>query len=302
MEQNFKVIGYYPSWVFESLDYVNFDALTHIYYAFAIPTEDGTLRPLERPLFVKELIDAAHSHGIKVLLSAGGWDYKGLRLNATFAKATDTPEKTALLVQELLGMCDAFGFDGLDIDWEYPAEEDGSDLQYISLMQQLSSVLHAEDKLLTTAVFAGVTPSGEEHEDKPFYPDAALDVIDWINIMAYDGGDGIAHSGYEFAVNCAAYWHQKRALSAEKVILGVPFYGRPTWLSYNQILKRFPEAYRMDMVNIGGEDIYYNGVDTIRRKTAFAKETLGGIMIWEITQDAKEKEKSLLQAIHETLA
>lgn len=44
-------------------------------------------------------------------------------------------------------------------------------------------------------------------------------------------------------------------------------------------------------------EVYYNGVSTITEKTLYAKENLGGIMIWELTQDSMDNDKSLLQAI-----
>ena len=44
-------------------------------------------------------------------------------------------------------------------------------------------------------------------------------------------------------------------------------------------------------------EAYYNGVSTITKKARYAKKNLGGIMIWELTQDTANKKKSLLQAI-----
>ncbi len=49
----------------------------------------------------------------------------------------------------------------------------------------------------------------------------------------------------------------------------------------------------------GNANTHYNGVDTIARKTRYAGENLGGIMIWELTQDTSDPEKSLLQTIGE---
>ena len=49
-------------------------------------------------------------------------------------------------------------------------------------------------------------------------------------------------------------------------------------------------------------DAYYNGVDTIAKKTSYAMEDLGGIMIWELTQDTQNTEKSLLQTIGNTIS
>ena len=39
----------------------------------------------------------------------------------------------------------------------------------------------------------------------------------------------------------------------------------------------------------------------IQKKTRYAIENLGGIMIWEVAQDTTDKEKSLLTAIGEEI-
>ena len=115
--------------------------------------------------------------------------------------------------------------------------------------------------------------------------------------MAYDGGDGERHSQYQFAVDCGTYWRETRGLPAHKVVLGVPFYTRPGWADYGTIVAAVPEASARDHVLYNGMEVCYNGVDTIAEKTRYAREHLGGIMIWELTQDTAGREKSLLQAI-----
>ena len=67
------------------------------------------------------------------------------------------------------------------------------------------------------------------------------------------------------------------------------------------IVESVPDAYRKDHTAYNGMDVHYNGVDTIKKKTEYAKENLGGIMIWELTQDTGNAKKSLLQAIGECL-
>lgn len=124
-----------------------------------------------------------------------------------------------------------------------------------------------------------------------------LNAVDFINVMAYDGGDGERHSTYQFAVDCGTYWKETRGLPAHKVVLGVPFYARPGWADYGTILERVPDAGSRDHTAYDGMEVYYNGMDTIARKTRYARENLGGIMIWELTQDTWDLEKSLLQVI-----
>ncbi len=298
---DFKVVAYYPSWKPDKLYTVDFGVITHICYAFAIPTAEGDLRDLENPNTAKTLIRYAHENGAKVLLSIGGWSYNDIPLESVFMEATSDEIKIQRFVQNILTMCDEYGFDGVDMDWEHPRVDGTSAKQYESLMLALAEPLHAKDKLLTAAVLSGATADGNIYYDAAAHTNAVLNVVDFINIMAYDGGDADRHSQYQFAVDCATYWKETRGLPAYKVVLGVPFYARPSWADYGTILASVPDAYSKDHVVYNGMDVYYNGVHTIIEKTQYAKENLGGIMIWEVTQDTSDINKSLLQAIGRTV-
>lgn len=296
---DFKVVGYYPSWKPDKLQMVDFGVVTHVCYAFAIPTSDGGLLDLENPETAKTLIASAHANGAKVLLSVGGWSHNDVPLENVFMEATADEERRERFVESILAMCDAYGFDGVDMDWEHPRVDGVSAGQYEALMLVLSEKLHEEGKLLTAAVLSGATADGNIYYDAAAHTNAVLNAVDFINVMAYDGGDGERHSQYQFAVDCGAYWKETRGLPAYKVVLGVPFYARPSWAGYGTILESVPDAFDKDHVAYNGMEVYYNGVDTIAEKTMYAKENLGGIMIWELTQDTSDADKSLLQAIGE---
>lgn len=295
----FKVVGYYPSWAPDGLAKVDFNVLTHVNYAFAIPTAEGGLMPLENADTAKKLIDAAHKNGAKVLIAVGGWSYNDTPLEPAFLSATATAERRVKFADAIIALCEEYGFDGVDIDWEHPRVDGTSASQYEALMLELSTRLHAEGKLLTAAVLSGATPDGGVYYDAAAHTNAVLNAVDWINVMAYDGGDGERHSGYSFGVACGVYWHETRGLPSEKVVLGVPFYARPSWAAYEDILAAVPGADSTDTVDYNGMQAYYNGVETIKKKTLYAKEHLGGIMIWELTQDTADRSKSLLAAIGE---
>ena len=96
----------------------------------------------------------------------------------------------------------------------------------------------------------------------------------------------------------------------EKAFIGLPFYVR----NYNLELKNpdfpcdpqaNPKSYYCIIENypyLGPEDdyadgYYFNGINTIKRKTCFAKQKAGGVMIWSLEQDSFG-EKSLLKAIN----
>lgn len=297
----FKVVGYYPSWQPGSTNKIQYNNLTHINYAFAIPTSDGTLLPLENPNLARLIINDAHARGVKVLLAVGGWSYNGTPLETTFMNATSSQDKIVKFANAIIAMAKEYGFDGVDMDWEHPRNDGDSKQRYTDLMVYLSNQLHRDGMLLTSAVLSGVTPEGVVYWDSAAHTDAVINAVDWFNVMAYDGGDGDRHSSYDFAINCAKYWRDTRSMPAHKVVLGVPFYGRPSWASYEAILQANPNAYNTDVSMINGMQAYYNGIPTITAKTQWACDNIGGIMIWELSQDTTDISKSLLNTIGNTV-
>lgn len=202
MNDCFKCIVYIFCQSEGGLPKLRFDIVTHVNYAFAIPTKDGHVRPLENPELAREVIEKAHAAGAKVCVSLGGWSYEDIPLEATFREGTDTPEKIASMAEEITAMAAAFGFDGVDVDWEYPRTSDGSKEQYEALIRLLREELKPRGMLLTAAVLGGVDAGGDpirsaaEAQDRP-----SFDKLDWLNIMAYDSG-GSKHSPYTFAEDC----------------------------------------------------------------------------------------------------
>jgi GH18 family chitinase len=274
----FRVVGYMPAWQ-GSVDEIAFARLTHINYAFALPTANGGLQPVQDLPKLQALVARGHEHGVRVLISIGGWndgdDSAFTALAASRAGRRSFAEAVARLVADQ-------GLDGVDIDWEYPeATEAGS---YAALINELSVVLRPAGKLLTAAVTA--SSWGSEGIANEALPD-----LDWLNIMAYDGGSGADHSPYSYAVSALDFW-AGRGLPRQKTVLGVPFYSRPGERSYAWLVANHPDAPYRD--EVGGE--YYNGIDTIRRKTCLARQRASGVMIWELSQDTHDS-TSLLAAI-----
>lgn len=298
---DFKVVGYFPEWKPQKEKEIQYNKLTHINYSFAIPNSDGTIKPLKEPELAKTIIKKGHANGAKVLIAVGGWEYNGTPLEPTFISATSTDEKCKKLADSILSLVDEYGFDGVDMDWEHPRTDGNSKVQYTLLLKYLREGLDQRDKLLTSAVLAGVNAEGNVLWDAAGHTDEALSYVDWINVMAYDGGDGDRHSSFDFAVNSANYWIKTRKLPPSKVVLGVPFYARPTWASYEDILKADSDAHDKDKAMLDGKEAHYNGLDTIIKKTKWAMNNASGVMIWEISQDSTDKDKSLLNAIYDVV-
>ena len=109
------------------------------------------------------------------------------------------------------------------------------------------------------------------------------------------------HSPYSAVVPDVNFF-LNRGVLAENLVLGVPFYGydfenNGNYKSYATIVNQNEGAEMLDQIG----ELYYNGIPTIERKTRYAMENIGGIMIWEISTDAAG-DKSLLDAIYSTSA
>lgn len=281
---------------------LDFSIVTSVNFAFAIPTPEGHVRPLENAPLARAAVEAAHAWGRKICLSLGGWSYEEIPLEATFCQATDTPEKRQLLADEIVAMARAYDFDGVDVDWEYPRVSSGSKAQYEDFLRRLRAQLPVGEKLLTAAILAGLDSKNEPITDAAeAIGTPAVALLDRINLMTYDC-DGPVHSSYAFAENCLNYWLDTRHFPPEKLTLGLPFYGRPFPGAFKDLLLADPDALEKDTVEMPHGSVHYNGRETLTKKVALAKERLlAGIMFWEISLDADDPQKSLLKVLGEAM-
>ena len=279
----FKVVGYVTPAA--NIDAIDFSLLTHINYAFLIPRANGTTRPFGAPSHLRAVVAQAKKHGVKVLIALGGWGWD--KEFETLAADAAIREKLAKRVAEF---CATYQLDGVDIDWEYP-NAGVSAVHFAALAIAVRSALPA-GALVTAAVLADATDAEGISTD-------AVGHLDFINLMAYDGPRE-DHSSFGMAERALASW-TARGVDPERLVLGVPFYGRPGNATYRTLLANDPATASGDRILFGGVEQNYNGPSTIRRKTQLALQVAGGIMIWELSQDARGSD-SLLRVIGATVA
>ena len=286
----FRVIGYvHSNRVAPDLSLIQFGYLTHLNIAFVNPDSSGNLM---LPPGFDSIVAAAHANKVKVLASIGGGSfipqYKWL-LQDSLRHG---------LVLGILQMAITHQLDGIDVD----IENDNLDENYGRFVGDLSRALKPQKLLLTAAL---ATWNGEK------IGDSTLKKFDFINIMSYDQTGPWAkdkpgpHSTYAKAVEDMDYWTERRKLKKKNLNLGLPFYGYcfdtqfGESMSYGEIISQFPGTENVDEYDPpGGGRIYFNGIPTIKQKMALARKKAGGVMIWQLLQDA-QGELSLLKVIYE---
>lgn len=198
---------------------------------------------------LNRVLKAQHPH-LKTLISVGGWTWSGL-----FSDVALTPASRASFAESCVEFLRTYEFDGVDIDWEYPVccglgsntyrPEDKQN--YTLLMAELRAQLDqagrvdGRDYLLTIAAAAG-------YDKLENYEMAELaSHLDWVNVMAYDfrgawdlshtahhaplrrnpadpSGDPGIREKYNVAWTLNAW--VDAGVPADKVVMGLPFYGR----------------------------------------------------------------------------
>jgi len=283
---SFKVMGYLPSWA-GSVSSIQFSKLTHINYAFLLPTASGGYQAIDNPSKLSSMVSSAHANGVKALISVGGGGGGG-----GFAGIVASSANINNFVNSMLSFCNQYGLDGVDIDWEYPSAGTQAN-NFLTMMTALSTALHNQGKILSVAVIG---------DGGDYIVSGIFNVVDIVMIMAYDDNN-FQHATYELGVQCMAYW-LGRGCPASKAILGVPFYGHDSSqdpnsdaaeVEYNTIIGDGASA-TLDVFSTFG----YNGLLTMKSKTSYAMSTGGGVGIWELSGDATGT-NSLLTAINQVV-
>lgn len=291
--QDFKVVGYLPHYRFAISDQIEYDKLTHLMFAFVNPDIDGNLSIGDRDLAPVINTAKAINPDIRLFISIAGGG-RTPELEAAYGKWL-LQENRSVFINQLMNYVRTYQLDGIDVDleWDFVNE------LYSPFVIELADSLHNENLEISAAL-----PGTYRY---PEVSNEALEVFDFINLMSYDlrgpwnPTNPGPHSPYSFAVESIAYW-KNQGLTSDRLHLGVPFYGYDfTNLSdvtaftfWSMILENYDYAWT-DQVG----ERYYNGIPTIRDKTALAMEETAGIMIWELGQDAfdPDRDYSLLRAI-----
>ncbi|KAH7124726.1 putative class V chitinase [Dactylonectria macrodidyma] len=244
-----RVVGYYEGWSpsrpCKKFYPENIPAgiYTHLNFAFAsidpntyqvVPSSDSDVDLMKRLVYVKKRDPA-----LKVFIAIGGWTFNDPGPTATtfsdIARDTNAQRK---FISSLISFMSTYGFDGVDLDWEYPQAEDrsGRDEDYANFPKFAANLKKALQSSGGRSGLSITLPASYwylQHFDiKKLQPH-----VDFFNMMTYDfhgvwdkpnkwvGPYLNSHTNLtEIKDAMDLLW--RNDISSDKVVLGLAFYGR----------------------------------------------------------------------------
>jgi len=267
-----RVVGYYPGWTsegrkpYEVAD-IPAERLTHLNYAFANVSEEAGQIMLGYPHLDTDRIYPGDGDGrlsfegnfnqllrlkdrhphLKTLISVGGWTWSG-----NFSAAAETEEKRGRFAQSCAAFAARYGFDGVDVDWEYPASaglQEGNPRDtrnFTLLLAELRRALDEQGERDGTRYLLTIAAPGGVAKAQVMELDQIHKYLDFINVMCYDfAGSWSPATNFNaplYATTSPLQPQDELSLSANahdamqayldggvpagKLVLGVPFGGK----------------------------------------------------------------------------
>jgi len=209
---------------------------------------------------------------IKSLISVGGWNFndcncspwqcfgQGSATCEIFSTIAASTEMTLQFANNIIDFCRRWGFDGFDLDWEYPVKAshnsntkvDGEFVEtpqdyvnYVTLLRTLKEEFRKESEAsgLPPLLLMAAVGVGKDTIDVAYDIPGMSKHLDLINLMTYDihGGwesrtgcnaplyataEDEALSGYPLSVSWAVDYWLSGGASPSQVTIGLATYGR----------------------------------------------------------------------------
>lgn len=293
------VVAYVTSW---SQDMPDPGLMTHINYAFGKVTSSHDGVSIDNPDRLHSIVTLKKQNPqLKILLSIGGWGAGGF---SEMASEEISRERFSTACAKTV---DEYGLDGIDIDWEYPGSNaagiscSNADRKNFTLLMKALRKALGNNHLLTLATAA----SGNFYDFPSF-----INEVDFVNMMTYDMDGAPQHHAPLFnserfqggTCEKAMLAHLQQGVPAEKLVLGLPFYGRGSeevgnFKDFREIIKLTGLVKHWDrqaqvpyMTDPEGRVVLgYDDVRSIKAKCKYArKRHLHGVMYWDYHGDSPD--------------
>ncbi|KAI9697328.1 MAG: hypothetical protein M1820_007834 [Bogoriella megaspora] len=222
---------------------------THLYLAFAaIDPKSFAVVPSDNPDATKSAdakqyskFTALKSSTLQTWIAIGGFDFSDVGpTHTTWSDMVSTSANRAAFISSLKGFMAKYGFQGVDIDWEYPGTPDrggklGDTQNLVSLVKEMSASFNGQYGI-------SLTLAPDYWYLRYFDPKAMEPYVNWFGFMAYDlhgSWDADVHTlgsivrgqadVREIQNDTLPFWFDN--LDPSKINLGLAAYGRGYTLS-----------------------------------------------------------------------
>ncbi|KAJ3288373.1 hypothetical protein HDU79_004912 [Rhizoclosmatium sp. JEL0117] len=257
------VIGYWANWGTASqpentIDKLNLDGFDAIIYSFMFPTADGNIIPSWSYVNKSVILDASADDAkwipifnglrskypkLRTVVSIGGWTG-----STNFSSIAASKIYSANFAKNIHAFIDANGFDGVDLDWEYPGGGAIDCLQYTAddaaNFINILSVLRAELGPTRHISIAAGADSSRYNVGAKNYASEYAKYVSYFGLMTYDitgawlgtsdfnsplgvpGPNNKKDPNGEYAIqNYVASWTSS-GVNKSQIVTGLAFYGR----------------------------------------------------------------------------
>ncbi|KAF2723824.1 glycoside hydrolase family 18 protein [Polychaeton citri CBS 116435] len=256
-----RVIMYYESWsarrkcqAFQPSN-IPLSGITHVNFAFAyidpnsfeVTTMDGeTPESLFQQTTGLKSMKSGLGETLDVFISIGGWTFSDndTATQPVFGNIASSSGNRQKFADNLVKFMTRYGFDGVDLDWEYPGAPDrggqkGDTANYIELIRTLRTTFDRSPRGGYGLTFT--IPSSYWYLRWFDVPNLIKAGADWVNLMSYDlhgvwdrnnpiGNIVQGHTNLtEIKQSVDLLW--RNDVPPGKVVLGTGFYGRSFTLS-----------------------------------------------------------------------
>jgi chitinase len=201
---------------------------THIFYSFAGVNGDFTSKATDptdtgsNGQFAQINALKKQDSGLKTLLSYGGANFAA----STFKSISSSSANRQKFIQSAIQFAKQNGFDGIDIDWEFPDASDKAN--FANLLKDLKAA--AGGLLITAAVSQNPSVIKSSYDGGAIAPH-----VDWLNVMAYDyhgtweqqtGANAPLFDNSDLSIDGAMKTWVQVGMPKNKLAIGMATYGR----------------------------------------------------------------------------
>ncbi len=162
------------------------DGYTHLYFAFAsIDPSSFEVTPCDpRDVDLMNEFTALKTSTLETWITIGGFDFSDVGPTHTTWSDLCTSSNRAAFISSVLSYMETYGFQGVDIDWEYPVAADrggspGDTENFVTLLSDMRSAFGSDYGI-------SVTLAPDYWYLRYFDAISMQPYVDWFGFMAYD--------------------------------------------------------------------------------------------------------------------